>query len=84
MTPEQLKMKIESMAPGTRAQVNDTTGTQDHYEAIIVSSVFEGKTRIDRQRFVMELLDRELKSGEIHALTMKTWTPVEGEKFLKA
>jgi hypothetical protein len=32
MTPEQVKTRIEQLAPGTQAEVIDLTGTQDHYQ----------------------------------------------------
>ncbi len=78
MTPEQLKSRIETLAPGTRAQVVDLTGTNDHYQATIVSSVFSGKITIDQHRLVFALLQSEIDSGEVHALTIKTFPP---EKF---
>ncbi len=77
MNPNALKAKLESLAPNTTAVVTDTTGTEDHFEAVIVSPAFEGKIRIERHRLVMSLLDKEMKTGDIHALTMKTWTPEE-------
>ncbi|MGZ3698120.1 MAG: BolA/IbaG family iron-sulfur metabolism protein [Bdellovibrionota bacterium] len=75
MTPAQLKAKIESLAPGTKAKVIDMTGTQDHYEAFIVSPAFRGKMMIEQHRLVLELMDADIQSGEVHALTMKTYTP---------
>ena len=42
---------------------------------IVVSSQFEGLGLLKRHQKVNELLDAELKSGRIHAVTMKTWTP---------
>jgi stress-induced morphogen len=77
-----LTKRIETLAPGTEVKVYDYTGTGDHFEAQIVSPAFVGKDRMDRHRMVMTLLDQEMKSGEIHALTMKTWTPEESKKFL--
>lgn len=75
MSPEQLKQKIESIRSGTRAEITDLTGTEDHYAAIIVSPAFEGKTMIDQHRLIMDFLKTEIDSGEVHALTMKTYTP---------
>ena len=75
MTPQALKQRLETLAPGTLAEVVDLTGTQDHYQAIIVSTVFEGKMTIDRHRMVFELIQSEVDSGEVHALTLKTHTP---------
>ena len=75
MTPSELKKKIETLAPGTQAEVIDLTGTQDHYQAIIVSPVFGGKMMIDQHRMVFQLLQAEVDSGEVHALSLKTYTP---------
>jgi stress-induced morphogen len=81
MTPDQLKARFEQLAPGTQAMVMDLTGTQDHYQAVIVSPVFEGKLMIHQHRQVMALVQSEIDSGEVHALTIKTFTPEQYEKF---
>ena len=75
MTPDQLKARIETLAPGTEAQVMDLTGTQDHYQAIVVSPVFAGKMMIEQHRMVYGLFKEEIESNEVHALTLKTFTP---------
>ena len=75
MSPIQLKEKLESLAPGTYAEVMDLTGTQDHYQAIVVSSLFEGRIKMEQHRIVFGLLKAEVDSGEVHALTLKTFTP---------
>ena len=76
MTPDQIKNRIEtSMGAGTTAQVVDLTGTQDHYQAFVVSPVFEGKITIQRHRMVLDLFQAEIDSGEVHALTLRTNTP---------
>lgn len=75
MTPEQLKSKIEMLAPETSVEVTDLTGTQDHYHAVVVSSVFEGKSMLEQHQLVFQILKTEVASGEVHALTMKTRTP---------
>ncbi len=81
MTPEQLQKRIEVLGPGTRAQVTDLTGTLDHYQATVVSPAFEGKLMIEQHRMVMATVQKEIDSGEVHALTMKTYTPAQWEKF---
>ena len=75
MTPEQLKSKIEMLAPGTQAEVTDLNGTQDHYHVVVVSVAFEGKSMIEQHQLVFQTLKAEVGSGEVHALTMKTHTP---------
>jgi stress-induced morphogen len=47
-----------------------------HYKLTIVSSQFEGQSRIDRQRTVMNLLKSEFTSG-LHALEIKASAPSE-------
>lgn len=81
MTPDALKSRIEKLGPGTQVEVIDLTGTQDHYQTIIVSPAFEGKMMMDQHRMVMKILQQEIDSGEVHALTMKTFTPAQYEKF---
>ena len=63
-------------------QLEDLTGTADHWKATIVSAGFAGKTLIQRHRLVMAALARELEgpSAPIHALTMDTRTPEEAAK----
>ena len=52
-------------------------GDGQHFEALIVSSLFEGKTRVKRQQLVNTVLKPYFDSGELHALSMSTITPEE-------
>ncbi|HEX4925487.1 MAG TPA: BolA family protein, partial [Bdellovibrionales bacterium] len=49
-------------------------GTEDHYQVTVETASFQGLTRIQQHKAVMAIFDAELKSGEIHALTIKTIT----------
>ena len=75
MTSEQITQRIETLAPGTIVQVTDLTGTSDHFQAVVVSKAFEGKSTIQQHRMVMGLFKAEVDSGEVHALALKTATP---------
>lgn len=75
MSPADLKKRIEALGPETIVQVTDLTGTEDHYEVMVVSGQFEGKNLIEQHRMVNELLKEQLQSGEVHALSLKTLTP---------
>lgn len=75
MTPAQLKARLESLAPGTRVEVIDLTGTYDHYQAVVVSPAFQGKPMVEHHRMIFKLVQAEVDSGEVHALTLKTYTP---------
>ncbi len=77
MTVNELKMRLETLAPGTSVEVIDLTGTEDHYQASIVSPVFQGKLMIEQHRMVFRLVQAEIDSGELHALTLKTSFPAQ-------
>jgi stress-induced morphogen len=72
MTPDQMKARLQQAYPDGSVEVIDLTGTQDHYQVMIESQTFEGMSRIQQQRHVMGVFDAELKTGEVHALTIKT------------
>ncbi len=81
MNPIALKQRIEALAPATEAQIMDLTGTQNHYQALIVSPAFEGLLTIERHRLVFSLVQAEIDSGEVHALTLKTYSPEQFKKL---
>ena len=60
--------------------VTDLTGTKDHWEAVIVSKAFSGKSRIQQHQMVYAALG-ELMAGPVHALALKTYSP---ESWAKA
>ncbi len=51
------------------------TGDGSHFDAVVISLDFEGQTPIKRQRLVMETVRAQIASGELHALSIKTYTP---------
>jgi stress-induced morphogen len=74
--PEDIVAKIRVALPDAQVELEDLTGTADHWKAQIVSSGFAGKSLIERHRIVMAALADELK-GPIHALTLDVATPDE-------
>jgi len=54
-------------------------GGESHFSVEIVSSAFEGKNRVARQRLVYEALKDEFGSG-LHALALTTLTPAEDKR----
>jgi len=79
MKVEDLHNTIIGAVPGAEIFIRDLTGNGDHFEAFVVSTMFEGKRPLDRQRLVMNSLT-ELLKGPLHAITFKTYTPTEWEK----
>lgn len=74
MHPEQIKQLILA---GLSCEHLSLDGDGQHFEAVIVSSEFAGKSRVQRQQRVYQTLRAKLDSGELHALSFKTLTPDE-------
>jgi BolA protein len=76
-TPDQLVIENDSRkhAHHLTARGEPNTG-ETHFTITIVSSAFDGRTRIDRQRLVYQVLAEEL-AGPVHALALKTMSPAE-------
>lgn len=75
MTPEEITDMLRLALPDAQVQCKDLTGTQDHWEIVVVSSAFEGKRLLAQHRLVKDALAAPLKSGALHALSLKTRTP---------
>jgi stress-induced morphogen len=76
VTADQIAEKIRTAMPDARVELQDLTGTSDHWKALIISAAFAGKSLIQRHRMVMAVLAEEMK-GPIHALTLDVKTPDE-------
>ncbi len=77
VSPEQVAEMIKTGLPDAEVQVQDLTGTRDHYQVVVVSAQFEGKRLIQQHQLVYGTLQQAMSSEAIHALTMKTYTPQE-------
>jgi len=73
---EDIVAKIRAALPDANVELQDLTGTADHWKATIVSQAFAGKSLVQRHRLVMAALAEEMK-GPIHALTLDVKTPDE-------
>jgi len=51
-------------------------GDGDHFEAVVISTQFEGKTMVEQHRLVYGTLGDRM-GNEIHALALQTCTPAE-------
>ena len=77
MTADQLKQLI---AAGLPCQHLHVEGDGRHWFATIVSAEFEGKRPIARHQRVYATLGQRMASDEVHALSMKTFTPAEWQQ----
>ena len=74
MTADQLKALIAAGLPCEHLHLE---GDGRHWFATIVSPAFEGLRPIARHQRVYATLGERLKTDEVHALSMKTFTPAE-------
>ena len=74
MHPEQIKQLILA---GMTCEHLALDGDGQHFEALVVSAEFAGKNRVQRQQHVYRILKEKLATGELHALSFKTFTPAE-------
>ncbi|HAT13164.1 MAG TPA: BolA family transcriptional regulator, partial [Microcoleaceae bacterium UBA11344] len=52
VTPSQVAEMIQTGLPDAKVKVDDLTGGGDHYQARVVSSAFEGKSRVQQHQLV--------------------------------
>jgi acid stress-induced BolA-like protein IbaG/YrbA len=74
MNAEQLQSIIAAGLPCEHLEVS---GDGRHWSAVIVSPAFEGKRAIARHQLVYATLGQRMHTDEVHALSMKTYTPAE-------
>ena len=71
--PSSIEQSIRAGLAVTHVQV---TGDGAHFEAVIVSPSFAGLTRVKQHQLVYGALGDRMRQ-EIHALSMKTYSPEE-------
>lgn len=72
---QQVEAMIKENLPDAEVQLQDLTGGGDHYQAIVVSSAFAGKTLVQQHQLVYGALKSAMATEAIHALALKTYTP---------
>jgi acid stress-induced BolA-like protein IbaG/YrbA len=73
VTPESVKAGIEG---GLACEHLEVIGDGQHFQAVVVSAAFAGKSRVQRHQLVYAALGDRMRE-EIHALSMQTLTPEE-------
>lgn len=73
VTPESVKQGIDA---GLACDHLEVVGDGQHFEALIVSASFDGKSRVQRHQLVYAALGDRMRQ-EVHALSMRTLTPAE-------
>jgi acid stress-induced BolA-like protein IbaG/YrbA len=81
MTAQELQALIAAHLPCEHLHVE---GDGRHWYATLVSAEFEGKRLIQRHQRVYATLGEKIKNDEVHALSMKTYTPAEWQAVPQA
>jgi acid stress-induced BolA-like protein IbaG/YrbA len=71
VAPEDVERYI---AENLDCQHVEVTGDGQHFQAVIVSEAFRGKSRVQQHQLVYRALGERMRE-EIHALSMQTLTP---------
>ena len=70
MTQNEVQARLEQKYPQRVIKVHSEDNV--HFEVYIESSSFKGLSRVEQHQQVMQVFDQELKTGELHALAIKT------------
>ncbi len=74
MNPDEIKKLIEATL---NTQSVEVKGEGSMFDVIVVSDDFEGKSAVKKQQMVYASVNDKITSGEIHALTIKSYTTKE-------
>ena len=79
MKESKVKKLITAGLTDPHVEVTDTTGTGDHFSAVIISDDFNDLSLIKQHQLVYKTLGDYL-TNEIHALQLKTYSKSAWEK----
>ena len=73
MPMEQIEIEklIKASLPDAQVEIIDLAGDNNHFSAHVISSAFEGKSRIQQHKMVYDALGDKM-GGILHALALKT------------
>lgn len=69
-----IEAMIKEALPDAIVEITDLRGDGDHYHANIISSAFEGKSRVQQHQLVYKSLKGRM-GNELHALALQTSPP---------
>jgi stress-induced morphogen len=70
----EIERLIKAGLPDAQVRIDDLRGDGDHYAAIVVSSAFKGKSRVQQHQLVYQALQGRM-GNELHALALQTSAP---------
>jgi stress-induced morphogen len=70
----EIERLIKDGLPDARVTIEDLRGDGDHYAALVISSAFKGKSRVQQHQMVYQALKGRM-GNELHALALQTSLP---------
>lgn len=74
MDASEIEKLIRAAIPDAQVTIEDLRGDGDHYAALVLSSAFKGKTRVQQHQMVYNALQGRMGS-QLHALALQTGIP---------
>ncbi len=71
MDLKEIEKYIKEALPDALVEIQDLAGDGNHYSAIVTSSSFVGKSKIEQHKMVYNSLKGRM-GNELHALAIKT------------
>jgi stress-induced morphogen len=71
MPASEIEKLIKEAFPDAEIAITDLAGDNDHYAAMVTSSAFKGKTRVEQHQMVYAALKGRM-GGQLHALSLQT------------
>lgn len=78
MQNKDIQTMLSDSLPGAKVMVQSPDGV--HFEAVIISDVFQNKRAVERQKIIYAILGPYISNGAIHALSLKTFTMQEWQE----
>ncbi|HSH48039.1 MAG TPA: BolA/IbaG family iron-sulfur metabolism protein [Halomonas sp.] len=72
MQPTDVKALLESRIEGCDFYIQ---GEGCDFQVVAVGDVFDGMSRVKSQQLILGALSKEIASGALHAITVRTFTP---------
>ena len=74
MTGDEIVQRVRSLYPDA---VVEAAGADCSFEISVISDAFDGCNTLQRQKPILALFKEDIRSGALHALSIKARTPSE-------
>ena len=71
MDLKEIENLIKEAMPDAKVEIQDLAGDGNHYSATVISSAFNGKSKIEQHKIIYNSLKGKM-GNELHALALKT------------